>query len=135
MQSTRVLARLQDCEEEHKGVGEKQAAREHQSWMSLFQPDVLAPVQYFERWRRRRWKSPEIMLMFAVLEDGIACFQKFSSARSRHGKAMFREAEIWLMQGHNDGLYAFENICDVVGLDPNYIRAGLCRWQRSGSDQ
>ncbi len=74
------------------------------------------------------------MLMFAVLEDGIACFQKFSSARSRRGKAMFREAEIWLMHEHSDGLYAFENICDVVGLDPNYIRAGLCRWQRSGSE-
>jgi hypothetical protein len=104
--------------------------REHQNWLSLFQPDVLAPLQYLDRWRCRRRQNPETMLMLAVLEDGIASFQKFSLARNRQGQALFREAENWLMGEDNDWLYAFENICDVLGLSPNYIRAGLCRWRR-----
>lgn len=105
--------------------------REHQNWLSLFQPDVLAPLQYLDRWRYHRRHCPEIMLMLAVLADGIASFQKFSSARNRRGEARFREAESWLMREDNDRLYAFENICDILGLSPNYIRAGLCRWRRS----
>ncbi|MGE5217641.1 MAG: hypothetical protein ACM3SP_11625 [Chloroflexota bacterium] len=112
-------------------MGEKMAEREYQSWMSLFQPDVLAPLQYLERWRCRRRQNPEIMLMFAVLEDAVACFQKFSAATNRRGKMRFREAESWLMDKDRDGFYTFDNICDVLGLDPNYVRAGLSRWRRS----
>jgi len=113
---------------------EKQAAHEYRSWVSLFQPDVLAPLQYLDRWRGRHLQAPERLLMLAVLEDGISCFQRFSSARSPRGKEQFREAERWLMHENSDGLYAFDNICDVLGLDAGYLRAGLSRWRRGRQD-
>jgi len=111
-------------------MGEKLVARDYESWMSLFQPDVLAPLQYLDRWRCRRRQNPEMMLMYAVLEDAVACFQKFSSTTSRRGKKLFREAESWLMYDNSEGFYAFCNICEVLGLNPNYIRGGLSRWRQ-----
>ena len=109
---------------------EKRVERKYQSWVSLFQPDVLASLQYLDHWRSGRLPGPERKLMLAVLEDGISCFQRFASARSRRGKAQFLEAERWLMEKHSGGLYAFDNICEVLGLDAGYIRAGLSRWGR-----
>lgn len=96
---------------------------------SLFQPDTLLPAQYLETFRRRAHLEPEKRLMLAVLEDAVACFQKYLSARDSRGKAMFREAEEWVMEGGSDWLFSFENICEVLGFDPQYVRQGLVRWK------
>ena len=48
--------------------------REHQTSLSLFQPDVRAPLQYLDRWLYHRRQCPEFKLMLA---DGIASFQNF----------------------------------------------------------
>lgn len=110
---------------------DKPAMQERDSWTSLFQPDVLAAAQYMEKWRYRRNHEPEKMLMCAVLEDAITCFQKFSSSSTARGLALFKEAERWLMHEQSDWLFSFEYICQALNLDPNYIRAGLVRWRSS----
>jgi len=56
---------------------------------SLFQPDTLLPEQYLETFRRRFYLEPEKKLMLAVLEDAIACFQKYIFARDGKGKMAF----------------------------------------------
>jgi hypothetical protein len=109
----------------------KTGAKDPEYWVSLFEPDVLASSQY-EKCHRRRYPDPEKMLMFAVLEDAIECFQKFSAAQSMRGKARFQEAEDWFFHERNDWLFSFESICEVLNLNPDYIRAGLTRW-RSGA--
>jgi hypothetical protein len=109
----------------------KTVAKDLECWVSLFEPDVLASSQY-EKYHRRRYPDPEKMLMFAVLEDAIECFQKFSAAQSMRGRARFQEAEDWLFHETSDWLFSFEKICEVLNLNPDYIRAGLTRW-RSGA--
>ena len=104
---------------------------ESNHWLQMFEPDILASMQYMDRWRRGRHGAPEKMLMFAVLEDAISRFQHYSSASSRHGKALFREVEIWLMVEKSDRLFSFESLCEVLGFDPDYIRAGLTRWRNN----
>ena len=54
---------------------DKSVAQERESSTSLFQPDVLAAAQYMTKWRNQRNPEPEKMLMYAVLEDAIICFQ------------------------------------------------------------
>ena len=110
---------------------QKVEARDLESWVSLFEPDTLTSFQYYEKWRHRRYPDPEKMLVFAVLEDAITCFQKFSSAQSVHGKARFQEEEDWFFHERSDRLFSFEKVCEVLDLNPDYIRAGLTRW-RSG---
>jgi hypothetical protein len=95
----------------------------------MFQPDVLASSQYMEKWRHRRSHEPEKMLMCAVLEDAIACYQRFSLVSNRRGRAAFKDAENWLMHEKSDWPFSFERICEALELNPDYLRTGLARWR------
>ena len=97
---------------------------------SLFQPDTLLPDQYLETFRRKAHLEPEKRLMLTVLEDAIACFQKYLFARDGKGKLLFREAEEWVMEEGSHWLFSFENICELLGLEPRYVRQGLVRWKQ-----
>ncbi len=96
---------------------------------SLFQPDTLLSAQYLETFRPKAHLEPEKRLMLGVLEDAVACFQKYLLARDGKGRAMFREAEEWVMEEGSDWLFSFENICEVLGFDSQYMRQGLMRWK------
>jgi len=96
---------------------------------SLFQPDTLLSDQYYAAFLRKTPLEPERKLMLAVLEDAIACFQNFIFARDKKGKLTFRETKEWIFKEHSDRLFSFENICEVLGFDPDYIRQGLMRWK------
>jgi len=96
---------------------------------SLFQPDVLLPAQYLETFRRNANLEPERELMLAVLEDTVWCFQKYIFARDSKREGLFRDAEAWIFEGNSDWLFSFENICQLWGLHPQYVRQGLSRWK------
>jgi hypothetical protein len=96
---------------------------------SLFQPDSLLPVQYFENFRRKMQTDPEKRLLLAVLEDALACYQKHFSSRGGRGMRLFRETEEWIFREDSNRAFSFTNICEVVGFDPQYIRHGLLKWR------
>ena len=102
-----------------------------QTMDSLLQPDTLLPAQYLETIRRENHLDPEKMLMLAVLEDGVICFQKYISTQDEKGKRLLSEAEEWLLMEQNgeDWLFSFDNVCETLGLNPGYIREGLLRWR------
>ena len=96
---------------------------------SLFQPDILLPAQYLETVRRKANLEPEKELMLAVLEDAIWCFQKYICARDSKRSGLSRDAEAWIFEENSDWLFSFDNICEVFGLNPQYVREGLARWK------
>ncbi|HWP60446.1 MAG TPA: hypothetical protein VNL14_21295 [Candidatus Acidoferrales bacterium] len=96
---------------------------------SLFQQDTLLPAQYFDTFRRKSYLEPEKRLMLAVLEDAIACFQKYALARDPRGKALFADAQEWIFASDHDWLFSFENVCEMLGFNPKYLREGLTRWK------
>ena len=108
------------------------AEQDQERWTSMFEPDVLAAAQYMEKWRYQHSHEPEQLLMYAVLKDAITCFQRFSSVSSARGQAAFKDAEDWLTQEKSDWPFSFEHICEALNLNPDYIRAGLEYWRRSG---
>ncbi len=67
--------------------------------------------------------------MLAVLEDAVACFQKYASARDGKRKTLFSEAEDWIQNENGDQVFSFENISEVLELNANYLRQGLLRWK------
>ncbi|HTN70343.1 MAG TPA: hypothetical protein VMO00_04570 [Methylomirabilota bacterium] len=97
--------------------------------IALFQPDILLPAQYFDTFRRNSFFEPEKTLMLAVLEDGLRCFQEHLAEATRRGKRLFREAEEWIFEYDSEWFFAFENICEVLGINPHYIRGQLLRWK------
>ena len=102
-----------------------------QTMDSLLQPDTFLPAQYLETIRRENHLDPEKMLMLAVLEDGVICFQKYISTRDEKEKRLLSEEEEWLLMEQNgeDWLFSFDNVCETLGLNPGYIREGLLRWR------
>ena len=97
---------------------------------SLFQPDTLLPEQFLDTFRRKLHLEPEKKLMQAILEDGIACFQKYLFARDAKGKALFREAETWVEESGSDVVFSFDSVCECLALDPAYLRRGLKIWKQ-----
>ena len=72
---------------------------------------------------------PEIRaLMFAVLEDGITCFQQYFYQPSRTNEKLFLEAEEWI-SSNDDGVFSFNNVCETLGFNPERLRKGLLRWK------
>ncbi len=98
---------------------------------SLFQPDVLIEVAYFGRFRQRHTLEAEKRLMIAVLEDALACFQRYFLDRRPKGKDLFREAEAWIFEEDDEWPFSFVTICETVGVNPDYIRGGLLRWKKT----
>jgi len=100
----------------------------------LVEPDVVMPSQFFGTIRRQApAKRGEYQLLVAVLEDAVHCFQKYLLARDKPGQRLFREAEEWMMvEGHEPRdapTLSFQFVCDMLDVDPLYLRWGLQRWR------
>ena len=95
----------------------------------LFQPDTLLPIQYFDRLRRRTEYNGERRLLIAVLEDAVDVYRKQAGTRDVRAQALFRDAEMWIEDLDCTWLFSFQNICDVLDLDAEYIRRGLRAWK------
>jgi hypothetical protein len=108
----------------------------------LFQPDSMLPEQFFATLRSPGYaKRGEYLLVAAVLEDAIHCYKKYVHARDREGRRLFEEANAWFMAERNvphagvqdPPTLSFEYVCDVLGLNPVYLRTGLSRWRERQS--
>lgn len=123
-----TLLKVADMKEKEYGLEERLAG--------LFQPDTLLPSQYFDRIRRRARYDGEHRLMIAVLEDAIDVYRKQAGARDPRAQQLFREAEEWIEDHDRTWLFSFENICDVLDFDAEYLRRGLhaCK-ERATADQ
>jgi hypothetical protein len=80
---------------------------------------------------KKNSREGEEGLMLAVLENAIEFFQMYVLAEDKRGKKLFQEAEEWLLEKNGDWVFSFENICEVLALDPDYIRQGLLRWKEA----
>ena len=93
--------------------------------------DTLTTQQYVDRFRRSEHIEPERLLVAAILEDAIQEYRKYSRAYNANGKRRFRDAEEWIMYDGNDcdWIFSFDNVCNFLGLDPEYIRHRVCETQ------
>lgn len=89
-----------------------------------FEVDALAGYEYVKV-RTRRTLDPQRRLRLAVLEDAIDTFLKYGLSRNPNEKILFEEARMWIDSGGREWPFSFLNICEVLGLDPSYIRRGL----------
>jgi hypothetical protein len=101
------------------------------SGAGLFEPDILLPNQNFAAFRRGRAVEGERRLMLAVLEDAVDSYRKHAIARDPREQACFLEAREWFLSDDRSWLFAFENICDVLEMNADYLRSGLDKWRRA----
>src|SRR4030095_15952584 len=87
--------------------------------------DTSMLEQYLDTFRRSEHLEPEKSLRAASREDAVQEYRKYSRAHDADGKKRFREVEEWIMRGGNDWIFSFDNVCELLGLDPQYVRRGL----------
>jgi hypothetical protein len=95
---------------------------------SSFGPaDPIAIEQFFTNGVR----LGEERLMLAVLQDAVECFQEHVLAQYVWEKKLFQDAEDWIFDKNTDWPFSFENICETLQLNPDYIRRGLLVWKEA----
>lgn len=92
---------------------------------SLFVPDTMLPSQYFDRVARRTEFDGERRLMIAVLEDAVDVYRKLAGAQDARRQQLFHDAEQWIESEDRSWIFSFHNICDVLGIEVEYLRRGL----------
>src|SRR5918996_320192 len=76
--------------------------------------------EFFDSRIRLATVCPETVLMYAVLEDALFCFQGQLKPRARR-------AEEWFFSDDSKSLYSFVSICAALELQPEHIRMKLKR--------
>ncbi len=91
----------------------------------IFGPALVMPEQFFGADESLSAVSGERRLMLAVLEDAVFCYQSYALSRDARRKFEFSEAKSWIENDDRDWPFSFENICAVLGFDPECLRSGL----------
>ena len=88
----------------------------------------ILPAQYFESMKRPKLLVGEYRLLLAVLEDAVRCYLTDINGRSKEQRARFAEVRRWFYSSgdaEQQALFAFESICDLLGIDPGVVRRRL----------
>lgn len=106
------------------------AAYGFDSSSSVFEPDVMLPSQYLIP-DEQGLSGGERRLMAALLSDGIEAYinhaisQLTGSLRRVSAKS---DACEWIEIKDDSYVFSFDNVCECLGIDPEYLRLGLLRY-------
>lgn len=95
----------------------------------LFEPDTLLPIQYFEAMRKKHLLEGEKRLILSVLEDAVECFMKCIDSPTSKGQRLFRDADEWINLEDKHWVFSFDNVCEMLDINPDYMRRGLRQWK------
>ena len=98
-------------------------------YAGFLEPDAMLPTQFFQSLRSKGRFDGERRLMIAVLEDAVHCFMKQLHATDPKARQLFVDAEEWITAEDPTWFFSFDNVCDTLDLDPEYVRQGLFKWR------
>jgi len=78
--------------------------------------------------QRASVRSPEGRLVLAVLRHALLEYEK-STQQPERNRALLRELEVWFFADAEAETwpFSFENLCEMLELSPDWIRAHLAR--------
>jgi hypothetical protein len=94
----------------------------------LFEPDTILPTQFYAMFKSNQYREPERRLMVAILEDAVSCLSADLRQCNPKQKKQYEEAKHWVTTDEeSEWIFSFKNICEILGMDPGYLRRGLIR--------
>ncbi len=93
----------------------------------ILEPDTFLPSQFYGNGVLSRQLEGEKRLMLAILKDAVECLEKYRGARSTAGRELYQNAIEWIEDKGTEWLFSFDNICDLLGFDPSYLREFLLK--------
>jgi hypothetical protein len=103
-----------------------EACNYHLDFNKLFEHDELMSAQFYATTKRTYHASPELRLIVAVLEDAVATLTTDLRRCSKRQRRDFSEAMRWVVnRDDDDRFFSFVNVCEILTINPEYLRAGL----------
>ena len=102
--------------------------------LDVFDPDVILPAQHFAAIQRKKFPSGEHRLLVALIQDAVECFQKHMHARDAKRRQLFLDAQGWIGSEDDRAVFSFNNVCMLLGMNPDYVRQGLLEWCEKSKD-
>jgi len=69
-------------------------------------------------------------LMLAVLEDALGTYKAGLTSPTPAKRVEAFKVEAWVASDDVEWPFAFVNVCQTVGVSPEYVRTCLTRWRR-----
>ena len=69
--------------------------------------------------------GPERTLLSALLFDGVQAYIKFYTSPTGKGIYRYLEAVQWVNKRDSEYVFSFDQVCEALGVNPNYLRLGL----------
>ncbi len=70
-------------------------------------------------------QGPERALLSALLFDGVQSFIHYSLSATPKERSRYSEAYSWVMDTGVEYAFSFNNVCEALGLNPDWLRFGL----------
>ncbi|MGH7771346.1 MAG: hypothetical protein ACREQA_03840 [Candidatus Binatia bacterium] len=93
----------------------------------ILEPDTFLPSQFYGNRVLSRQLDGEKRLMLAILKDAVECLEKYRRARNSSGRELYQNAIDWVEDTGIEWLFSFNNICDLLGFDPDFLRESLLK--------
>lgn len=100
------------------------------SLSALFEPDVVLPSQFLVP-DENGLEGGERKLMAAILSDGIEAYIAQCTSGSLSSRRNRVDASEWVETKDYSYVFSFDNVCECLGIDPEYLRMGLLRYVQS----
>lgn len=68
--------------------------------------------------------SPEKKLLCRLIEDSVICLETHTGPGWKRNR---NEAEQWITDPEDWGVFSFVSCCELLGLDPEFMRKGLSK--------
>lgn len=79
--------------------------------------------------RAQRQRMGEYVLVEAVLWQAIREYRKLAECRTRRALRQFNELDQWFLENDQRWDFSFINLCQILDIEPAYIRAALKSWR------
>lgn len=99
----------------------------------LSKGDAIARSQYYDSRTGQDDNAPLKRLMLAVLGDALDCLR--SGASNEPSAAQCKaadEAAEWVRNTTDEHLFAFNSVCETLGIHPGALRESLTGWLAHG---
>jgi hypothetical protein len=120
----------------HFDGGEVSNSTRFESRDTDFSDDILSQISSMpvgihaaSNQSRRMEVMGEFILVQAILREAIRTYQKYAVKKGYRASRLFREVNEWFSSDDRQWFFSFVNVCDVLGLEPTYIRTGLKLWR------
>lgn len=94
---------------------------------TLLQTESILPTQYWGAAPADERSAPERRLLLAILEDALITLLQHRHRDDLASRRLVVETQKWIASDRHTSAFDFAGLCDILGIEPSYIRALLRR--------